>query len=110
VSFSDPWIATDLHRTSYSVNAFARRSTSFIFGGGKTPLFVPGTTNDTPTILRTGGGITFNRPLDGDPYGDGGWRGSLEMQYQRVSTRDVNGGSIVPKDSGGNDLSFSKTG
>jgi outer membrane protein insertion porin family len=110
VSFSDPWIATDLHRTSYSVNAFARRSTSFIFGGGKTPLFVPETTNDTPTILRTGGGITFNRPLDGDPYGDGGWRGSLGVQYQRVSTRDVNGGSIVPKDSGGNDLSFSKTG
>ncbi|WP_309730397.1 BamA/TamA family outer membrane protein [Chamaesiphon sp. OTE_75_metabat_556] len=110
VSFSDPWIATDLHRTSYSVNAFARRSTSLIFGGGKMPLFVPGTTNDTPTILRTGGGITFNRPLDGDPYGDGGWRGSLGVQYQRVSTRDVNGGSIVPQDSGGNDLSFSKTG
>ncbi|WP_310486505.1 BamA/TamA family outer membrane protein [Chamaesiphon sp. VAR_69_metabat_338] len=110
VSFTDPWIATDPNRTSYSVNAFARRSTSFIFGGGKTPLFVPGTTNDTPTILRTGGGITFNRPLNGDPYGDGGWRGSLGVQYQRVSTRDVYGGSIVPKDSGGNDLSLSKTG
>jgi outer membrane protein insertion porin family len=110
VSFTDPWIATDPHRTSYSVNAFARRSNSFIFGGGKTPLFVPGTTNDTPTILRTGGGITFNRPLNGDPDSDSSWRGSLGVQYQRVSTRDINGGSIVPKDSGGNDLSFSKTG
>jgi outer membrane protein insertion porin family len=110
ISFTDPWIATDSNRTSYSVNAFARRSTSFVFNGGKTPLFVPGTTNDTPTILRTGGGITFNRPLDGDPYNDSGWRGSLGLQYQRVSTRDVNAGSIVPKDSGGNDLSFSKTG
>jgi outer membrane protein insertion porin family len=110
LNFTDPWIATDPHRTSYSVNAFARRSTSFIFGGGKTPLFVPGTNNDTPTILRTGGGITFNRHLNGDPYSDSAWRGSLGVQYQRVSTRDVNGGSIVPKDSGGNDLSFSKTG
>jgi outer membrane protein insertion porin family len=110
LNFTDPWIANDPHRTSYSVNAFARRSTSFVFGGGKTPLFVPGTTNDTPTILRTGGGITFNRPLNGDPYSDSDWRGSLGVQYQRVSTRDVNGGSIVPKDSGGNDLSFSKTG
>ncbi|WP_310485497.1 BamA/TamA family outer membrane protein [Chamaesiphon sp. VAR_48_metabat_403] len=110
LNFTDPWIATDPHRTSYSVNAFARRSTSFVFGGGKTPLFVPGTTNDTPSILRTGGGITFNRPLNGDPYSDSAWRGSLGVQYQRVSTRDVTGGSIVPKDSGGNDLSFSKTG
>ncbi|AFY96448.1 BamA/TamA family outer membrane protein [Chamaesiphon minutus] len=110
LNFTDPWIATDPHRTSYTVNAFARQSTSFVFSGGKTPLSVPGTTSDTPTILRTGGGITFNRPLDGDPYNNGGWRGSLGVQYQRVSTRDINGGSIVPKDSGGNDLSFSKTG
>lgn len=110
ISFTDPWIATDPHRTSYHINAFARRSTSFIFNGGKTPLFVPGTTNDTPTILRTGGGITFNRPLDGDPYNDSGWRASLGLQYQRVSTRDVNGVAIASKDSGGNDLSFSKTG
>ncbi|PSB58830.1 BamA/TamA family outer membrane protein [Chamaesiphon polymorphus] len=110
INFTDPWIATDSHRTSYTVNAFARRSTSFVFSGGKTPLSVPGTTSDTPTILRTGGGITFNRPLDGDPYNNSAWRGSLGVQYQRVSIRDVNGGSIVPKDSGGNDLSFSKTG
>jgi outer membrane protein insertion porin family len=67
LSCTDPWIATDPNRTSYTVNAFARRSTSFVFGGGKTPLFVPGTFNDTPTILRTGGGITFDRPLNGDP-------------------------------------------
>jgi outer membrane protein insertion porin family len=110
LSFTDPWIATDPHRTSYTVDAFARRSTSFVFGGGKTPLFVPGTTNTTPTILRTGGGITFNRPLNGDPYNDNAWRASLGVQYQRVSTRDVNGVGIVPTDSGGNDLSFSKTG
>jgi outer membrane protein insertion porin family len=108
VSFTDPWIATDPNRTSYSVNAFQQRSISSIFEGGKTPLFVPGST-DVPRILRQGGGITFNRPLNGDPFSDSSWRGSLGLQYQRVSTTDA-GGTVIPKDSGGNDLSFSKTG
>ncbi len=108
VSFTDPWIATDPNRTSYSVNAFQQRSISSIFEGGKTPVFVPGST-DVPRILRQGGGITFNRPLNGDPFTDSTWRGSLGLQYQRVSTTDA-GGTVIPKDSGGNDLSFSKTG
>jgi outer membrane protein insertion porin family len=109
LNFSDPWIATDPNRTSYNANVFQRRSLSLVYGGGTTPTFVPGTT-DTPTIFRQGGGITFSRPLNGDPFTDSAWRGSLGVQYQRVSIRDVNGGTIVPKDSGGNDLSFSKTG
>jgi outer membrane protein insertion porin family len=109
LNFSDPWIATDPYRTSYSVNAFRRQSLSSIFDGGKTPVFVPGT-SDAPRILRQGGGVTFNRPLNGSPLNESTLRGSLGVQYQRVSTRDLNGGSIVPKDSGGNDLSFSKTG
>jgi outer membrane protein insertion porin family len=109
LNFSDPWIATDPHRTSYSVNAFRRQSLSSIFDGGKTPVFVPGTT-DSPRILRQGGGVTFNRPLNGDPFSESTLRGSLGFQYQRVSARDFGGGTIVPKDSGGNDLSFSKTG
>jgi outer membrane protein insertion porin family len=109
LNFSDPWIATDPNRTSYSVNTFRRQSLSSIFDGGKTPVFVPGTT-DTPRILRQGGGVTFNRPLNGDPLSESTLNGSVGIQYQRVSTRDLNGGSIVPKDSGGNDLSFSKTG
>jgi outer membrane protein insertion porin family len=118
LSFTDPWIATDPNRTSYTVSAFARRSTSLIFGGGTTPQFVPGTPivgsapgtpGDTPTILRTGGGITFNRPLNGDPYSDSAWRGSLGFQYQRISIRDANGTVNVPQ-IGGRDVSFSKTG
>jgi outer membrane protein insertion porin family len=108
VSFSDPWIATDPNRTSYSVNAFQQRSISSIFEGGKTPVFVPGS-SDVPRILRQGAGITFNRPLNGDPFSDSTLRGSLGLQYQRVSTTDA-GGTVIPKDSGGNDLSFSKTG
>ncbi len=109
INFTDPWIATDPNRTSYNVNIFQQRSTSLVFGGGKTPQFVPGTT-DTPTIFRQGGGITFARPLNGDPFSDSSLRASLGVQYQRVSVRDINGNGIVPKDSSGNDLSFSKTG
>ena len=108
LSFSEPWIATDPNRTSYSISAFQQRSLSSVFEGGKTPVFVPGTTN-TPRLLRQGGGITFNRPLNGDPFGDNTLRGSLGVQYQRISTTDA-GGTPVAKDSGGNDLSFSKTG
>jgi outer membrane protein insertion porin family len=109
INFTDPWIATDPNRTSYNVNIFQQRSLSLVFGGGKTPQFVPGTT-DTPTIFRQGGGITFSRPLNGDPFSDSSLRASLGVQYQRVSVRDVNGNGIVPKDTAGNDLSFSKTG
>ncbi len=108
LSFSEPWIATDPNRTSYSVSAFQQRSLSSVFEGGKTPVFVPGT-SENPRLLRQGGGITFNRPLNGDPLGESKLRGSLGIQYQRISTTDV-GGSTVSKDSGGNDLSFSKTG
>jgi outer membrane protein insertion porin family len=108
LSFSDPWIATDPNRLSYTVNAFQQRSYSSVFDGGKTPVFVPGTT-DIPRILRQGGGITFNRPLNDDPLSDSSLRGSLGLQYQRVSVTDA-GGTTIAKDSGGNDLSFSKTG
>jgi outer membrane protein insertion porin family len=112
LSFTDPWIATDPNRTSYTANIFQRRSTSLVFDGGKNPGYIPTTppTTDIPRIRRQGGGITFNRPLNGDPYSDSAWRGSLGVQYQRVAIQDVNGGGIVPKDTLGGDLSFSKTG
>ncbi|MFM2304888.1 MAG: hypothetical protein RLZZ135_2300, partial [Cyanobacteriota bacterium] len=45
LNFTDPWIATDPNRTSYTINAFERRSTSLIFDGGKTPAFIPGTSD-----------------------------------------------------------------
>jgi outer membrane protein insertion porin family len=109
LNFSDPWIASDPNRTSYNANIFSRRSLSLVFDGGKTPSYVPGTT-EIPRVVRQGGGITFNRPLNGDPFSDSAWRGSLGAQYQRVSVRDSGGGAIVPRDSKGNDLSFSKTG
>ncbi len=109
LNFSDPWIATDPNRTSYNVNVFQRRSLSLVFDGGKTPLYIPGT-SDVPRVLRQGGGITFSRPLNGDPFSDSAWRASLGLQYQKVSIRDTAGAGIVPKDSGGNNLSFSGSG
>ncbi len=121
LSFSDPWIATDPNRTSYTANIFSRRSTSLVFGGGTTPQYVPGsipdgsTSGDTPVVVRQGGGITFNRPLNGDPYSDSAWRGSFGVQYQRVSIQDFNSGNSIPNGTlvpkiGGRDLTFSKTG
>jgi outer membrane protein insertion porin family len=109
LNFTDPWIATDPNRTSYTTNVFQRRSLSLIFDGGRTPLFVPGT-GDTPRVLRQGGGITFSRPLNGDPFSDSAWRGSFGVQYQRVTTQDGAGSSTVARDSGGNNLTFSGTG
>lgn len=109
LNFTDPWIATDPNRTSYTANIFQRRSTSLIFDGGKTPAYIPDTT-DIPRIRRQGAGVTFSRPLNGDPFSDSTWRGSLGLQYQRVAIQDVDGRSIVPRDSRGNELTFSKTG
>jgi outer membrane protein insertion porin family len=112
-NFTDPWIAGDPNRTSYNVNAFQRRSLSLVFDGGKTPVFLPSSdpnVRDVPRVLRQGGGVTFSRPLNGNPYADSDWRASLGLQYQRVSIRDAGGGTIVPRDAQGNDLSFSKTG
>jgi outer membrane protein insertion porin family len=121
LSFTDPWIATDPNRTSYTTNIFSRRSTSLIFGGGTNPQYVDNsvpsgsTTGDTPTIVRQGGGITFYRPLNGDPYTDSPWRASLGFQYQRVSVQDFNSGNGIANGTivskiGGRDLTASKTG
>ena len=41
VSFTDPWIATDPHHTSYTVNAFGRQSTSLVFDGGPNEVKLP---------------------------------------------------------------------
>jgi outer membrane protein insertion porin family len=121
ISFTDPWIATDPNGTSYTARIFQQRSISTIFSGGPTPQYVPGsiptgsTTGDVPTIVRTGGGITFNRPLDGNPLGNSIWRASAGVQYQRVSIQDINSGNSIPNGTlvpqiGGQDLTASKTG
>jgi len=107
LSFTDPWIAGDPYRTSYSVNFFRRQSISLIFDGGNPEVFLPN--GDRPRVLRTGGGISFTRPLSRNVFAPADWTASLGLQYQRVSLQDSNG-NISPKDSLGNNLSFSGTG
>lgn len=115
VRFTDPWIAGDPYRTSYTVNVFNRRSISLIFDGGDREVRLPDPddlndidSGDRPRVNRIGGGLSFSRPLD-DWLGLEGWRASAGLQYQRVSIRDSDG-DISPRDALGNDLSFSGSG
>lgn len=101
VSFTDPWIATDPNRTSYTVNAFGRESISLVFDGGEEDIDLPN--GDRPRVRRFGGGVSFARPL-----GDN-WRASLGLQYQNVSIRDADG-TVTPRDEFGNLLSYNRNG
>jgi outer membrane protein insertion porin family len=101
LSFTDPWIAGDPNRTSYTVNAFGRESISLVFDGGPREVYLPN--GDRPRIRRFGGGVTFSRPLDN------GWRASLGLQYQNISVRDSSG-TITPRDEFGNLLSYNRSG
>jgi len=101
LSFTDPWIAGDPNRTSYTVNAFSRRSIPLVFQGGENEVFLPN--DDRPRVRRLGGGVRFGRPLDN------GWQASLGLQYQNVRLQDADG-DLAPRDELGNDLSFSGEG
>ncbi|HEY9763953.1 MAG TPA: BamA/TamA family outer membrane protein [Trichocoleus sp.] len=98
LSFTDPWIGGDPFRTSYTAEAFARRSINLNFEGGPNPINLPN--GDQVRVRRLGTGITFNRPLSN------GWTASLGTQYQRVSTRD-GGGRLFTVDAEGNPLTRS---
>ncbi len=70
----------------------------------------PGTVinGDTPRVLRSGGGITFTRPLDGNPYSDSPWRASAGVQYQKVSIQNSSGNGAA-LDAAGRQLTASGT-
>ena len=106
LSFTDPWIAGDPHRTSYTANLFRRQSISLVFDGEKNEIELDN--GDRPRVLRLGGGISFTRPLGPDPL-NSEWRGSLGLQYQRVSIRDADG-DIEPESEDGELLSFNDDG
>ena len=91
LSFTDPWIATSKSRTSYTVNAFRRRSISLVFNGNDDIQTLNG--NDSPRIVRTGGGINFARPLPADPFARREWTLSTGFEYQRVQAKNSNGDS-----------------
>ncbi|MEG4575702.1 BamA/TamA family outer membrane protein [Microcoleus sp. N3A4] len=107
LSFTDPWIAGDPYRTSYTVNAFRRRSISVIFDGGEQEVRLPN--DDRPRIVRTGLGLNFTRPLSRNPFADSEWTASVGLQYQRISITDRKG-RRESKDELGNLLSFSNSG
>jgi outer membrane protein insertion porin family len=109
VNYTDPWVGSDPNRLSYNINAFNQRSFSLVYAGGTTPVFLPGTA-DTPRILRQGGGVTFNRPLNDNPYADSAWKASAGVQYQKVTIQTADGAATAPVDSQGNNLSLSGTG
>lgn len=105
--FVDPWIAGDPKRTSYAVNLFRRRSLSVIFDEGETDVDLPN--GDTPRVVRTGGGLTFSRPLAPDPFTRADWRLSAGFSYERVQIEDDDG-EISPVDEFGNQLAFDDSG
>jgi outer membrane protein insertion porin family len=107
LNFTDPWIAGDPNRTSYSVNFFQQRYLSLIFDGGTKPQTAAGT-SDIPRVARTGGGITFNRPLSGNPFDNKGWIASAGVEYQGVSVQDASG-AVALRDTANNPLTFSGT-
>ncbi|MDZ8105572.1 MAG: BamA/TamA family outer membrane protein [Nostoc sp. DedQUE12a] len=106
VRFTDPWIAGDPYRTSYTTNLFRRSSISLVFDGQDREIrtFEPDPNDpntqinppnedaqDRPRIVRLGGGVTFTRPLSSNPYKSSVWTASAGLQYQRVTSEDADG-------------------
>lgn len=101
VSFTDPWIAGDPFRTSYTATAFARSANNLNFEDGPNPIDLAN--GDQVRIRRLGTGITFSRPLDN------GWTVAVGTLYQNVSARDQ-GGRVNAVDAAGNPLTASSSG
>ena len=97
-NFSDPWIAGDQFRTGYTINGFRRRSVSLIYDGGNdVRILNTGRTDaDRVRIVRTGGGISFSRPLSKNVFERSPWSASLGLQYQRITVQDGDGRIIDP--------------
>ena len=72
LSFTDPWIAGDPYRTSFTANVFRRRSISVIFDGGEREVRL--SNEDRLRIARTDAGTNFTPPLSPNPFFDGGER------------------------------------
>jgi outer membrane protein insertion porin family len=108
VNFTDPWIANDPYRTSYTLNAFRRRSISLVFDGdGDDVRTFDG--DDSPRVVRTGGGINFSRPLAKDVFSKEDWRLTAGFQYERVQIENDDG-DISPRSTRDTRLAFSNGG
>lgn len=91
LSFENPWIAGDPYRTSFTANFFRRRTISLVFDGTDTETIRTELQEDTPRVVRTGGGFSFSRPLSDDPLSRPEWVLSAGLQYQQVEIQDADG-------------------
>jgi outer membrane protein insertion porin family len=102
VSFTDPWIAGDPYRTSYSVNAFRRRSISLVYDGDiqsiqtaegitLTPEGFTTFPGSSPRVVRTGGAVFFSRPIADSVFSRPDWRLSLGATYQNIRLENSDG-------------------
>jgi outer membrane protein insertion porin family len=108
VNFTDPWIAGDPYRTSYTVNAFRRRSISLVFDGDGEDVRTE-KDDDSPRVVRTGGGVNFTRPLAKDVFSKEDWRLGAGFQYERVQIENEDG-EISPRSTAGTKLAASNSG
>lgn len=106
LNFTDPWLAGDPYRTSFTANIFNRRLFSYIFDnppGAPTEIGIGPDKTDTPRENRLGLGFTFSRPLGTNTTA------SLGFRYERVTITD-SGNTITPFDGLGNQLTLSPNG
>lgn len=112
VNFTDPWIAGDPYRTSYSLNGFRRKSISLVYDGTDTTTITTANDNDSPRVVRTGGGINFARPISPNPFTPADWVLTAGFQYQHVQVENANN-EVSPRSAeefGSQKLAFTDTG
>nr|WP_041933896.1 BamA/TamA family outer membrane protein [Gloeothece verrucosa] len=90
VNFTDPWIAGDPFRTSYTANLFRRQSISLVYDGNDSTIRTADG-NDSPRVVRTGSGVTFVRPLAKDVFSKPDWTLSAGVLYQNVRIENADG-------------------
>nr|MDJ0576208.1 BamA/TamA family outer membrane protein [Xenococcaceae cyanobacterium MO_234.B1] len=111
LNFTDPWIGGDPYRTSYNINFFRRRSISLVFDGDDNDIETEDG-EDSPRVVRTGGGVNFARPLADNPFTRAEWNLSTGFRYQRVQIKNADG-DISPRsteEDGNKKLAFSDSG
>lgn len=111
LSFTDPWIGGDPFRTGYTVDAFRRRSISLVFDGDDNDIRTADG-DDSPRVVRTGGGINFTRPLAPTPFDRPDWNLSAGFQYQHVAIKNADGdiSPVSRPEDGSQNLAFSDSG
>ncbi len=104
LNFTDPWLAGDPLRTSFSANVFNRRLFSFVYDNpDNNPALGAGPNNDIPRENRLGLGLNFARPLSDTTTA------SLGLRFERVTITDADN-RTTPFDNRGNPLAFTREG